>query len=260
VAAGEGTRGPVASPEPGEASKWAPPGAVALPGRSEVPAAAEGEWLPPGHEPAAARDERPRERRASRVMPALDGAGAAASVTGAVPDSATPAADELRERLATLERQIADAQSSAAALERRRDTEGAPSALEVDNVKTAYLSLQQAVQELRGRVDHQGGLQRETIASLEERLDGFERALRSPLAGHPPPSGWLSSLAWVVASAAVVVVIAGSPLFALYRSKCSVGGHFDTHWSFVVPFAGHPPKECRNESGARILLDGVGLK
>jgi hypothetical protein len=39
-----------------------------------------------------------------------------------------------------------------------------------------------------------------------------------------------------------------------------VGGHFDTHWSFVVPFAGHPPKECRNESGASILLNGAGLK
>jgi hypothetical protein len=198
-------------------------------------------------------------------MPALGGPDAArpdaaASVTGTASDTATPAAAELRERLATLERQIVDAQSSAAALERRRDTESAPSALEVDNVKTAYMSLQQAVQDLRGRVDHQGGLQRETIASLEERLDGFERALRSPLAGYPPPSGRLSTLAWLVVSAVVVVVIAGSPLFALYRSKCSVGAHFDTHWSFVVPFAGHPPKECRNESGARILLDGVGLK
>jgi hypothetical protein len=198
-------------------------------------------------------------------MPALGGPDAArpeaaASVAGAAPDSAVPAADELSERLATLELQIAEAQSSAAALERRRDTESAPSALEVDNVKTAYLSLQQAVQELRGRVDDQGGLQRETIASLEQRLDGFERALRSPLTGYPRPSGRLSALAWVLASIAVVVVIAGSPLFALYRSKCSVGGRFDTHWSLVVPFAGHPPKECRNESGARILLDGVGLK
>jgi hypothetical protein len=273
--------GPTAPAPPSEQTElaWIAPAAgtdVPAPDSAADPAS---EWLPPGVAPSAPREERPFERRASQVLPALGGPESAPApaepappapappapappATAAAPsappaDPSAPAVEELQERLAALERELAETREHAAALEQRSEIGGAPSPAEVESVADAQRQLQRSVQDLRGAIEQQGGAQQQTIRALEARLSGFEDELRSPLLGV---GRRISTAARIVLLVVVFVAIAGAPLFILHRSTCIEGRQAETHWAFVVPGLGDEPKGCHNETGATVLLDAVGLQ
>ena len=284
---------PVAPPQPSpqeggrrtDSGSWLPPEDIvkAGPAPPESPA----EWVPEAlpEAPPEQRTVRPRSgsisltslptlppeseapppepAAAPEPVPEPEPAPAPASTPGPLrprPSVPDPAALELRERIAALEAQIAEAQRNAAEVEARPHETADEVAADRAAVDRSYAELQAAVAELRTRVEQDTGSQRATIESLNSRLAGFEQQLRErPAAYGPSPGTRAATGVRVLVMIALFLVIAGAPLFMARRETCHTRRGDSVHWSFVKPFDDKGPARCKNELGGTVILNAVGL-
>jgi hypothetical protein len=81
--------------------------------------------------------------------------------------------------------------------------------------------------------------------------------------GRKPPllGAGAATAVRIVLFASVFVAIAGAPLAMTRRTSCIDDKRFERHWKLVAPFsADSPPRGCTSESGATVMLEGLGLK